>query len=311
MNTLQLAQRLARNMEHADLGTMPAAMALDILDAIQGGLQELWRALPWQFRTKTFSYVLKAPETISVTMVGKYSNALTGTPFTTDQIGCTVRVTDDVRDNEVTGAGTVRDQFLGTQTAGNALLFHDAQQIYDPIERVIGDMRIYRQDGTWYPLHRAEGYRRGGMRFAWYEGYPIPYPTGFNGLRPAQRPLIYMLESESIDQLTASEFFLKFYPMPDVDYTVRFEAEVGPRAITFANITDIAGAVDVPVKASLANSCLVPLCEEALLRSPHLAASKTLPAQIQAAADRARITLRNRPGDMALPNNEVGTPPGY
>lgn len=311
MTTIQFAQRLTRNLQHTDLATLPVAASLDVLGAFNYGLQELWRYLPWQLRTKTLSYVLKAPETLSVTMNARYDNTTSGTPFSTDLIGCTVRVNDDVRDNEVTGASTLRDAFIGQNLTGNALLFHDALQIFDAVERIVGDMRIYRSDGTWYPLHRAEGYRRGGTRFAWYEGYPIPYPTGFNGLKPAQRPLIYLLESEAIDTLTASEFFLKFYPMPDQDYTVRFEAEVGPRVITFANLTDHTVAVDVPVRGSLAESCLLPLCEEALLRSPFLANSKGLPSLIQAAADRARQTLRNRAGDAALPNNEIGTPPGY
>jgi len=311
MNTLQLAQRLARLMEQPDLGSMPMVGLLDVLDAMNAGLQEVWRTMPHTYRTQTFSQTLRAPLFVNTTVSARYSNALTGTPFDDTQIGCTVRVNDAVQDNRITGPGTILDPFLGQTLTGQSQVFHDSVQIYDNISRIVGDMRIYRVDGTWYPLQRAEGFRRGGIRYAWFEAYPIPYPTGFNQLRPINRPMIYTLESEGITTLGASEFFLSFYPMPDTDYTVRYEAEVGPPALTLAEISSPSGVVDLPVKESLARSCLVPICEEYLLRSPFLTDRKGLPALIQAAAVQARTTLHQRAGDAALPNNDIGVPPGY
>lgn len=311
MNTLQLAQRLARLMTQPDLGTMPMQATLDVLDAMNSGLQESWRLLPATYRTQTLSATLKAPETIATTVSSRYSTAMTGTPFDASMIGCTVRVNDAVQDNRITGAGSILDPFLGQTLSGQSQVYHDGLQIYDNIARIVGDPRIYRVDGTWYPLQRAEAFRRGGIRFAWYEAYPIPYPTGFNQLRPINRPMIYTLESEGITNLTASEFFMSFYPMPDTDYTVRYEAEMGPPTLTLQSITAPTSAVDIPMKASLAASCLVPICEEYLLRSPAFGDRKALSPVIQAAAQRARETLLNRAGDIALPNNDLGTPPGY
>lgn len=311
MNSLQLAQRLARLLTQPDLATLPMQASLDVLDAINAGMQEVWRLLPATYRTQTFSATLKAPESIPVTVTARYGTTVTTNAFDASMVGCTVRVNDAVQDNRITGLNSFLDPFLGQSLTGNAQVFHDALQIFDNIQRIVGDMRIYRQDGTWYPLQRAEGYRRGGIRYAWWEAYPIPFPTGFNQLKPIHRPMIYMLESEGITGLTASEFFLSFYPMPDVDYIVRYEAEVGPLALNLGNITSPTLAVDMPVKTSMTNSALVPICEEYLLRSPFIANRKDLSTTIQAAAARARETLHNRAGDAALPNNDIGVPPGY
>ena len=298
MTTIQLAQRLARYLSHTDLATMPVAGVLDLQDAMNAGTQELWRLLPPNHRTATLSECLKAPETITVSMVARYSNLLSADAFDAeDHRGCTVRISDDPRDNEVTGAGEVRDAFLGTTLSGNATLWHDSLQIYDSIVRILGDPRIYRADGTWATLAR-------GRSLVWEGGVPLVTQQ----LRIAAQPSSYTLESVGVDQLGDSQFYFKVYPMPDVDYIVRFEAELAPRNITFANVAN--AAVDLPVRENLVRSMLVPLCEEHLLRSP-LWADRKLIGLIQDAAERARRGLRNIAGDIGLPCNQVGTPMGF
>jgi hypothetical protein len=309
MTTLQLAQRLVRNLTHTDLATLPVAGALDVQDAINGGLQEFWRNLPATYRTQTISGTLRAPETISVSLTAKYARTLTTPAFSAaNDRGCTVRVSDDPRDNEVTGTDTLRDDFLGNVLTGNASLWHDAFQLYDRIERVVSAVRLYRTDGTWHTLARVEDYRDGGLSGAWYAGW-MGWGTGaVNTLRQAGTPAVYLLESVGVDQHADSEFYFKVYPMPEVDFIVRFEAEVAPRNITLANITS--SAVDLPVRETLTSSVLVPLCEAILARSPLWAERRMLGA-VQDAADRALRTLRTRAGDMGLPNNTVGTPTGF
>ena len=307
MTTLQLAQRLVRNLTHPDLATLPVAGALDVQDAINSGLQELWRNLPATYRTQTISGTLRAPETIAVSLTAKYARTLTTPAFSAaHDRGCTVRVSDDPRDNEVTGPDTLRDDFLGSTLTGSAALWHDAFQLYDPIERVVSAVRLYRTDGTWHTLGRVASHRDGGGSGAWYAGW-MGGGAVQHIARQAGTPSVYLLESAGVDQHADSEFYFKVYPMPEVDFIVRFEAEVAPRHISLANITS--RAVDLPVRETLTNSVLVPLCEAALARSP-LWGNKTLGA-VQDAADRALRTLRTRAGDMGLPSNTVGTPAGF
>lgn len=291
MTSIQLAQRLARNLKVTDLASYGAMDMLELLAAMNAGIQTVWRTLPPKFRTTTVSALLAAPVAVGVTVDGLLSSTLTTDAFTEAQRGGTVRVSDDPRDNEVTGTRNLRDPFLGATLAGTATVYSDARQIYDVVERIVSDVRCYKADGTYLALARIE-----------------PAAGALHGLRQSGVPATYSLEAVGVDQLGDSQFVLRVYPLPDAHYIIRFEAETGPRAIGFANL--LTSAVDVPVKDEFCHSALIPICEEELLRSPLWGDRKTA-GLTTAAADRARAMLRNRAGDIGLPTNTLGTPAGY
>ena len=302
MTSVQLAQRLARHLTQTDLATLPGNAMLDILDAANAGLQDLYKLLPGIYKETALSTTLKAPTNVSVEMDAKYSNLLSSDAFTEDMRGCTVNISDDPHDNEITGTNSVLDGFVGNVLAGNAQIHHDAVPLVDVIERVTSDPVCYRADGTWFPLSRHDGFREGGMQ--WYYG---AFPAAIIK-KQAGQPRIYTLEPVGVSQGADLEFFFRVYPMPDTDYTVRFRAELAPRILIYPNITGT--AVSIPVNDRLCNSTLVPLCEEHLLRSPYF--KDRTPTNLKVftdAAEKARDTARNLVArDILKPNNSIGTP---
>ncbi len=302
MNSIQLAQRLARHLTEIDLATMPGQAALDILDAMNAGLQEIYNLLPSNYKQTVVSTTLKGPVDMQVGIAAKYSNLLSDGAFDPSMRGCTVNLSDDPHDNEITGTNSFLDGFVGSSLTGNARVHYDAVPLVDVVERIISNPRIYRADGTWWPLQRCENFREVGIGIvygAW---------RASNIKRQEGRPLIYLLEPVGASQGADLEFFFRVYPMPDSDYTVRFEAEIAPKQITYPNITQ--AAIQIPVNERLTSSVLVPLCEEYLLRSPYF--KDRTPTNLKLftdAAEKARDHARNRVArDILRPDNNMGTP---
>lgn len=302
MNSIQLAQRLARNMSYSDLSTMPGAAMLDVVDAINAGLQELYSLLPSNYKQTAVSTTLKGPQSVAVTVESRYSNLITSNAFTQEMQGCTVNVNDDTHDNEVTGPNSLLDGFVGSVLSGTAMVHFDAVPILSVVERITSNPRIYRGDGTWWPLQRREDFKETGIGIV-YNGW-----RASNIKRQTGRPLVYLLEQAGASQGAGIEFFFRVYPMPDTDYTLRFEAELSPGQITFSNVTQ--AAVKIPVNERLASSVLVPICEDYLLRSPFFKdKTPTTLSLFSKAADRAREQARNRVArDILRPDNSIGTP---
>lgn len=305
MNSLQLAHRLARKLIVPDPTNLDGDAALDVLAAINSGLSTYYRELPGDYKRTTISATLKEPAEVSLTFTAKYSNAVAASTFTAEQRGCTLRVSGSP-DTEITGTATVLDDHLQDDLTLDGTIYYDAVPIRDVIKLITGYVRLYPSGGSQQDFRiLREGSRN--RLFGWFTG-----EDGMRSWAPASalgEPTHYWLEALGASQGAEPEFLLRVYPKPERDYIIRFEAELGHRQLTFA---DLATAAVVPVSADWVDDILVPLCEADLCTSSLWRPSAGKPADVQAKAERV---IAQRIGmiapKIAPTRNRVGTPRGF
>lgn len=296
MNTLQALSALTQNLKVPNQpdGTMPPAeVTMEILRALNAGLSTFYRLAPAAWRTTTLSTTLRAPAAVNLEFSAKYSRMLVGDPFDAEQLGCTVRVDNYTPDNEVSGTDSVLDDYLGDDLTVSAQVFGDTAPLSVSISRMVSDPRIYG------PSLSSGGGRL--TRVTWHEC------KHHNQISPPGLPTRYGFEPAAVSLGGGFWTFLRVSPAPDLDYLLRFEAELAAARLTFA---DMVNPKEIPVPDHATDDIFLPLCERHLLRSPFWADDRRRGAVADAAA-LAERSLRLISPDPGLTNHSVGTPTNF
>lgn len=313
MNSIQLMQRLARNLVLDDTANPPSDALLDILQAMNGGLASFYREMPGIYKRTTVSVLIRAPRTVSVTFSNQYGNTVQGTPFTDDMRGCTLRFNDADADEVITGNNTVLDDWKDPNVGPHsAIVYSDTIPLQDVIERVIGSVRCFDNSQSQPTIMIRDERLRGGRALWW--NYPWDawgdswYPLDGWLFGSVGRPRYYYLEPAGVSQGAEPEMFLRLVPFPDIDYTIRFEAELYTQRIRF---TDLTNARAIFVGDAYIDDILIPLCEAELITSPFWRDKNT----IKLVTDRQQNVLSYKmpkiPHDVGPSTNLIGTPRGY
>lgn len=298
-NTIEIAGRLARRLRGGHFSKLEVAEVADVREAMNAGLQEMWRLLPARFRRSTASYTLQPPATVSC-QVTAGSAALGNTPFVTADIGKSVVVGTDANWNQVAGVGALLDAYLGGNSGTvAATLYGDV--VLDttlPFDRLAGAPAIRQGqiNRALAPVDPRTFYTRGGI---------VSWPTGFTpqvGL-----PRYYWVEEWSQTQNPEPRFRLRVWPAPDQTYALRVNLDLWPRRLAVA---DLLNATTLQAPEEMVESCLVPLMLAALTSSPGWADPAGKKA-VAAAAAEARAALRAVAGTVRADGNAVLTPAGF
>jgi hypothetical protein len=138
-------------------------------------------------------------------------------------------------------------------------------------------------------------------------GTPADYQ--FFGLFQVGRPQFWWVQNMGNSQGNVPTLVMKFFPMPDTAYNVKVRMAYWARRLVLA---DYDAATTITVLDQFLESALIPLALRQFMLSP--AWEKLGPAAdklVLDAADRAIAFLRNQPGQIGAPNNQIGTPFGY
>jgi hypothetical protein len=294
MNTLQLARAAARHLGVPDPADLGGNALLDVIVACNSGLQQFYREAPPLLKRTTISTVFRAPLPVVLNFTAKFDNHLEGEPFDLAWIGCGLRVPGQSPDNEITGAQTVLDSWLGESLSTTGLVLFDSVSLPGSIERLSSPPRLYY--GSNRPLElRPE---RDGL---------IRNRRELTLLSPAL-PTHYAVDSFGIVLGGQTASLLRIHPAPMQDCTVRFEAEL---AAFVLNAGHIATPVELPILNHYAEELLAPLVEAALTTSPLW----RTPATIPLVADRAADVLANKIPRLAHTHGPaeyaLGTPYGF
>lgn len=311
MNTIQLAQRLGRNLSVPDPFNLPADAALDVLGAINAGLAAFYREAPAILKRTTLSHTIRAPRTLTVALSAQYLNTVAADTFEAREMGCTVKFGDGSADNVVTGPSSLLDDYLGTTLSVAATVYSDAVPVQDVIEQIVGYVRLYdnTQNQPTFLTRDEVMAGRSGIRghggLADGEAF-YPYSGGvYSGA--IGRPRYYYFEPMGVSQGAEPEFVLRVSPLPDIDYTVRMEAELSTQRLVFA---DLSTARAIYVGDSHLDDVVIPLCEAELLSSTFWRDG----GQRNAVLQRAELALGKMgklPREVAPVSHRSGTPPGF
>jgi hypothetical protein len=312
MNSIQLSQRLARNLNVPDVFNLPADAALDVLAAMNAGLASYYRETPGIYKRTTLSHTIRAPRALTINFQAQYSRVVADDTFSINDQGCTVRFGNGSADNVVTGANNLLDDYLGTVLSTPATLYSDSIPIQDVIERVIGYVRLYDNTQSQPTFLVRDERLRGGKARHWVGGGALEdvyYPCdGVLSNYTIGRPRYYYLDPMGASQGAEPEFLLRVAPLPDIDYTVRMEAELSTQRLIF---TDLQTARAIHVRDTDIDDILIPLCEAELVTSSFWRDKEQAKGVLTRSENVLATKMPKMPRDVAPVSNRVGTPRGF
>tara|TARA_R110000764_G_scaffold227597_2_gene317793 strand:- start:9175 stop:10050 length:876 start_codon:yes stop_codon:yes gene_type:complete len=291
MTTVELAIRLLRDLDVDDLTLLSAGGRLDMVTAMNTGLQKHHALSPDHLKTTQASVTLKAPESVSLDVTNGLSTFTGWTP-TAAQLYSTLRIDgDDDLDHRVISTTDLLDDYLGTTGTKAATLYHDSISFYQPIEKIVSNPKIdvgggeifHKHDSNWWDTFRTQRKRIGTPRF-------------------------FCIEENAVNNGSDSVFSMRFDTMPDKNYRLRFDIQMSPQKVTF---NDLVTPANLPVRDDHVESVLLPLCRKALFKSK-LWRDKTTRAEVDdEALESSRSFELLAVTHIAPKGNRVGTPEGY
>lgn len=290
MNTVGLSQRLGSRLAVADTADLPADVAIDVLEAINAALSRVYAVLPDAYKQTTVSATFQSPVSALLTFASVPSRNAVGTPFA-DRHGCTVVIPGMQPNQALTDSGLL-DLYVGPSLSAAAIIYHDAQMINDTIERIAGDVWMSYIGGSRKQLTPHDTAKYTENR----------YYSEFG------EPRHYSIEPLGISQGAEPEMLLRLYPAPVRVCNVRFNAEMAPRRVIFADLIDPA---KIPLPTSMIETILLPVAaghmaqHSAFWRDP-----RSIAGTIDAAgAALAQVSLQ--PTHFRTQYNTVGAPRGF
>lgn len=287
MKAIAFANRLARDIDEKSVIDLTADIRLEILDAINGGLQKLHALAPATSKITTGSIALTAP--LSMTLgVTAGSSTITGATFTADQLYRTVRITGDDIDNQVVGSTELLHPYNGGTGTVAATLYCDAVAISEPYEELVDDPRILE---TGRDLHHHKI-----CSVTWHR-------------KQVAEPCFYWPEANARNQNSSAPSVIRFDRLPDRAYRLQAQFSLAPARITFSDL--LAPGAEIPLREEHVESYLLPV-SRAILTSSRLwrdpATKTSVTNEGEAAEQKYRIFA---PTTLATPSNHVGTPDGF
>lgn len=306
LNSAQLSQRLARNLLVPDQFNLNADVALDVLNAINGGLAMYYRNVPGIYKRTTLSHTVRRPRQVALTFQSQYSRLVANDTFVVRDQGCTIRFANGSADNIVTGPNSLLDNYLRTDLTVDGTLYSDSVPIQDVIEHIIGFVRLYTDSQAEATIISRDERLRGGRAYS-RRGDGEDCIPAFASLNTIGRPQFYYLDPMGASQGAEPEFLLRLAPLPDLDYTIRMEAELATQRLLMSDLTN---PREIYVASNAIDDILIPLCEGELITSRWWA-DKDQKADVKTRQTDALGRIKQLSSDVGPPSHRIGTPVGW
>ncbi|MBK1883659.1 hypothetical protein JIN85_14655 [Luteolibacter pohnpeiensis] len=289
MKAIALAQKLIRDLKEKSLSQLSADSRLELVDAINAAIQRLHELSPDHTKKTNGSLSLSAPVS-AMLEVTNGSRSFTGYTIIGDELFCTIRISGDPIDNQITGDGNLLHPYNGPSGTVEAVIFGDASALPATLMEVISDPLII-ETGDYLKLSNpmARDYRS---------------PN-----RAICRPCRFRIEGNALNNNPASPAIFRTDSLPDQAYRLEFEAKLSPLRVGFEDI--VTPGDELPFRTEHIESFLLPLAR-AELTSSSLWRDKDLIATTLRRAEEAEFRFINSSiHSLATPSNRVGTPRGF
>lgn len=287
MKAIAFANRLMRDLKEKSINDLTADTRLELLDAINGGLQKMHAIAASESKTTTVSIALDAPATISIGVTNG-STTTTGTAFTSDQIYRTVQVAGDSIENQITGTNSLLHPYGGVTGTVAATIYCDCMAIPEPYSEIVGDPRVL-----------EDGFRLTNFKIE----------RDWNTTRAIRRPIFYWMEPNAANQNPPAPAVMRFDSLPDKLYRLECRATLAPARIAFTDL--LAPDTDIPLRAEQVESYLLPIARGLLANSEMWRDESTKAgAESKANAALAAYELLT-PRTLSTPNNRARTKAGF
>lgn len=290
MKAIAFAQRLLPRLKEKDLAGMDATAKLEVVTAINGGLQKLHALAPHHSKITAGSLYLGAPEALTLELT-EGSDEFTGHTVSEEDLYCTIRIDGDAVDNQVIGTGKLLHPYVGTTGSHNATLYHDAVLFPEPYAEIISRPRILE---TKRQLDHDPTRRSLDPAFT---------------CRSVATPRFYWMEANARNNNPPAPSVFRVDTLPDHAYRLQADMLLAPVRITAADL--LAAETDIPVREEWIEGYLLPIVLGLLASSDLWRNPVTAGAAINAgsaAEDGFAVFLHMT---LATPSNRVGTAAGH
>lgn len=290
MKIISFAQRLLRDLKFKALADMDNVARLELLDAINGGLQALNALAPNHTKETKASLVLPAPTSISIA-VEAGSAEFTGYTVDEADLYCTVRIDGDGVDNQITGSGMLLHPYGGITGTVNATIYHDAALIGDGFEALVGQPFVLETRKFLTP-------------------YPGTSPIfSYWSERQAKAPCFYVIEGNGRNNNPPAPKVFRVESLPERLYRLQVGAKLAPARVGFADLNN--DTAEVPFRPDHVELYLLPVCRGILADSAHWE-DKEGKGDARAGSENAKANYSALVSPyVSTPQNAVGTPYGF
>lgn len=293
MTVPQLFHRIGRHARTGDFTRLSMSERSDIFQSANSALAKLYNAAPSYFKELTEGFHLPAPISLTLTVV-QFSNQLSSSVFTDDQIGRSVVLAGDPAWNQVIGNSTLLNPYMGSSGVVGATLYGDA--VYStryPFDRIIGNPEFANCSQAPFFRRQLSKQERPGFPFQQTVGEPRVWWTQTLGNSQGNEPLLV----------------LRFAPAPSIDYSINVRMAYWAKRLLLA---DYDSASTLPVPDQFLESALIPIAVRELMSTPAWKSfSDKDDERVDKAGEEGLLFVKNQPGQPAAPNNRVYTPIGF
>lgn len=285
MKAIAFANRLVRDLNETNITALTADARLELVDAINGGLQKLHSLAPQVSKETTGGITVAAPETVSIGVTNG-SSEITGHDFGPDEFYRTIRISGDDIDNQIVGINQLLHSYGGPTGTVGATFYGDAAAVAEPYDEMVGDPII---------LETRTMLTNSGRN----------WPCR----KQVRRPEFYHVEANARNQNSPAPSVIRFDSLPDRLYRMEAKFTLAPARVTFSDL--LAPGADIPIRAELVEVYLLPIARSILANSA-LWKNPATKASARADGTNAEITYEAlTPKTLATPNNKVRTKRGW
>jgi hypothetical protein len=292
MKSLALTNRLLRDLKERELANLPADERIELLDAINSGIQRLYALTPDNEKITAVSIALAAPATVTLTVTngsaefGNYAATL-------DDLYCTIRIDGDAIDNQIVSDTALLHPYSGPTGTVQATIYHDAAVLPEPVTSLVGDPRIA-ETGQFLTQDASR------------EALSL-----LSGSRPVGQPRRWWVEANARNQNPAAPAVFRVDALPSAAIRLESQASHAPARFVFTDLLPGSTLV-VPFRDEVIEAYLLPmirgeLAETSLWRDDAKAA-RAIAKGDDAEAKYASLAISPL---LSTPSNRVCTPRGY
>ena len=300
MTTVQLAQRLMRNLAVSDWSRLPMDAAEEVREAINLGLDEFVRLLPSHRTIREASFVIEEPKAISVTATDASTALVIGTGFplgayasALDLPGRGIVITGDSRLNRLLSSTELVTHFLGAGGVVAATLYGDGIPLGVRGNQLAGAP-------AFTPANSATKHYLSQVEPASEWGANSSVQTG--------QPSAWWVDSFGGSDAQLTTWLLRLHPLPSARGILTVPMKSFPASVSLTDLHITARSLPVfeLEEGHLANICAANLITCPLWRENVNKAD----VRTKAADSRVAMASRSNPNPSGRPHS-VGTPHGY
>ena len=234
LHFIGVTQLAAQSSPESDLENLQPSDLGEVCTAINGGMQELWDLAPSEMRERRMGGVLHGPTQVTLA-VTQYSTAISAlTTWAAWMAGCTIRISGEDQDNEISNSTTLASPYMGTSGTVQATVYGDCIQLDGTIGKVVTPVEIPNLIPLTPATSRADFYKYiGAPGVTTTAGSAMPY---FGFRRIVQRPIAWFVEGYHDPALPYLPRRLRVGPLPDSTYAISYRVSINPPLYSAADI---------------------------------------------------------------------------